>query len=146
MPITISGGAGNDTPGVVGAEDPLLAGDAPVTIVGNDGNDNLSASVPGSAPASIDAGAGDDIVFGGSGNIGPETISLGDGNDRLVSTFDVFSSPFRTRNDTADASTGQDTLELRGSFNSESIHLSANAGHLIVNPPRVTSTRSASRT
>jgi hypothetical protein len=132
VPITISGGTGNDGAGVVGFEDALLAGAAPVTISGNDGNDNLSASVPGSAPVSIDAGAGDDVVFGGDGSIGPVTFTLGDGNDKLVSTFDVFASPFRTRDDAVDAGTGQDTLELRGTFESENVTLSANAGHLIV--------------
>lgn len=132
VPITISGGSGNDAIGVVGFEDPLVAGGAPVTIFGNGGNDNLSASVPGSAPVSITAGAGNDVVSGGHGSIGPETISLGDGNDKLVSAFDVFASPFRTRNDTVDAGAGQDTLELRGTFESENLDLSAKAGHLIV--------------
>ncbi|HEU0287482.1 MAG TPA: hypothetical protein VFR22_10595 [Nocardioidaceae bacterium] len=132
VPITISGGGGNDGLGVVGFEDALLAGDAPVAIFGNDGNDNLSASVPGSASVSIAAGVGDDVVFGGDGSIGPQTISLGDGNDRFVSTFDVFSSPFRDRNDVADAGAGQDTLELRGTFESEVVNLSAQAGHLLV--------------
>jgi len=131
VPITISGGSGNDGLGVVGFEDALIAGDAPVTIFGNGGNDNLSASVPGSAPVSIAAGIGDDIVSGGDGSIGPETISLGDGNDKLVSTFDVAQSPFRTRSDTVDAGAGRDTLELRGTFESEDVDLSANAGHLI---------------
>lgn len=132
VPITISGGSGNDGIGVVGFEDALVAGGAPVTILGNDGNDNLSASVPGSAPVSIAAGAGNDVVFGGDGSIGPESISLGDGNDKLVSTFDVSASPFRNRSDTVDAGGGQDTLELRGTFESENLDLSAKAGHLIV--------------
>ena len=132
VPITISGGNGDDGLGVVGLEDALSAGAAPVTISGNDGNDNLSASVPGSAPVSIAGGAGDDVVSGGDGSIGPETISLGDGNDTFISTFDVFSSPFRTRSDSVDAGAGRDTLELRGSFESEDLDLSAHAGHLIV--------------
>lgn len=132
IPITISGGGGNDGLGVVGFEDALVAGDAPVTINGNGGNDNLSASVPGSAAVSIAAGAGDDVVSGGDGSIGAETIALGDGNDKLVSTFDVAESPFRTRSDTVDAGAGRDTLELRGTFESENLDLSASAGHLIV--------------
>jgi hypothetical protein len=132
VPITIRGGAGNDGIGVVGTEDALLASEAAVTIVGSDGNDSLSASVPGSAPVAIDAGAGDDRVDGGDGSIGPETISLGDGNDRFVSTLDVFSSPFRARSDIVDGGTGQDKLETRGTFASESVSLSASVGHLIV--------------
>jgi hypothetical protein len=132
VPVTVSGGAGNDGVGVVGTEDALLASAAPVTISGNGGADNLSASVPGSAPVSIFAGTGDDVVFGGDGSIGAETISLGDGNDKLVSTFDVFASPFRARRDTVRGGTGQDGLELRGTFESETVALSADAGHLIV--------------
>ncbi len=132
VPITINGDGGNDGIGVVGTGDSLLAGDAPVTIFGNDGNDNLSASVPGSAPVEIDAAVGDDVVFGGDGSIGPETISLGDGNDKFVSTFDVFASPFSARSDIVDGGTGQDTLDTRGTFASEAVNLSADAGHLIV--------------
>ena len=61
VPVTISGGPGNDAAGVVGTEDPLTAGNAPVTISGDDGDDSLSASVPGLAPVSVAAGAGDDV-------------------------------------------------------------------------------------
>jgi hypothetical protein len=131
VPVTISGGLGNDAAGVVGTEDPLLAHSAPVTIFGGSGDDNLSASVPGTAPVSVAAGAGDDVVSGGDGSIGPETISLGGGNDKFVSTLDVFNSPFTARNDVVDGGTGKDTLELRGTFASESLNLSADAGHMI---------------
>ena len=131
VPMTISGGLGNDGLGVVGTEDPLLARSAPVTILGGGGNDTIIASVPGLAPVSINAGAGDDVVTGGSGSIGPETISLGSGNDKLVSTLNVFDSPFTARNDVVDGGAGKDTLELQGSFESESLSLSADAGHLI---------------
>src|SRR5215468_5940019 len=131
VPITISGGLGNDAIGVVGTEDALLARSAPVTIFGGAGDDNLAASVPGTAPVSINAGGGDDVVSGGNGSIGPEKISLGGGNDKFVSTLDVFNSPFTARNDVVDGGTGKDTLELRGTFESESLSLSADAGHLI---------------
>jgi hypothetical protein len=130
-PVTISGGRGNDAAGVVGTEDPLLAQNAPVTIFGGGGGDNLSASVPGSAQVSVAGGAGDDVVSGGDGSIGPERVSLGAGNDKFVSTLDVFNSPFTARNDVVDGGTGTDTLELRGTFASESLSLSADAGHLI---------------
>ena len=133
VPITLRGGAGNDAVGVVGTEDALLAGAAPVAIFGADGKDVLSASVPGSAPVSIVAGAGDDLASGGHGSVGPETISLGDGTDTFVSTLDVFASPFRARSDIIDGGVGKgDTLELRGTFESETLDLSAHAGHLIV--------------
>src|SRR5262249_4332176 len=122
VPITISGRPGNDAGGVVGTEDPLLARNAPVTIVGGGGDDNLSASVPGSAPVSVAAGAGDDVVSGGDGSIGPERISLGGGNDKFVSTPDVFNSPFTARDDVVDGGTGKGTLELRGAVGAESLH------------------------
>jgi hypothetical protein len=131
VPMTISGGLGNDGLGVVGTEDPLLARSAPVTILGGGGNDSILASVPGLAPVSINAGAGDDVVSGGTGSIGPETISLGGGNDKFVSTLNVFDSPFTARNDILDGGAGKDTLELRGTFESEALSLSADAGHLI---------------
>jgi hypothetical protein len=131
VPVTISGGPGNDGVGVVGTEDPLVARSAPVTIFGGGGDDNLSASVPGAAPVSVAGGAGDDVVSGGDSSIGPEKISLGGGNDKFVSTLDVFDSPFTARNDVVDGGTGKDTLELRGTFASESLSLSADAGHLI---------------
>jgi hypothetical protein len=127
VPITISGGGGNDGIGVLSTEDPLLAGDAPVMIVGNDGNDSLGATVTG--PASVDAGAGDDRVDGGGRAVGPETISLGDGNDKFVSSLDFF---LRHISEVVNGGDGQDTLETRGTFASESVSLSASAGHLIV--------------
>lgn len=128
VPITISGGPGDDSGGVVSTEDPFLAGVAPVTVFGDDGNDSFLAAVH--APATIDAGAGDDRVDGGGGQgIGPETISLGDGNDKFVSTL---ADNLRNRSDAVDAGTGQDTLEVRGSFATEAVRLSADAGHLLV--------------
>lgn len=133
VPITVRGGVGNDAVSVVGTDDALLASAAPVTVFGGDGNDDLSVSVPGSAPVSVDAGAGDDVVAGGDGSIGPETISLGDGNDTFVSTLDVLASPFRARSDILDGGVGKgDALELRGTFESETVDLSAHAGHVIV--------------
>lgn len=127
VPIAISGGAGNDGIGVLSTEDQSLASDAPVTIVGNDGNDSLGATVTG--PATVDAGAGDDRVDGGGRGVGPETISLGDGNDKFVATLDPFLTDI---SETVDGGTGQDTLETRGTFASEGVNLSADAGHLIV--------------
>ncbi|HYJ69167.1 MAG TPA: hypothetical protein VEX15_16075 [Nocardioidaceae bacterium] len=127
VPITISGGGGDDGLGVLSTEDPLVAGDAPVTIAGNDGNDSLGATVPG--PATVNAGAGDDGVDGGGRAVGPETISLGDGNDRFVSSLDSF---LRHISEVVDGGSGQDMLETRGTFASESLALSPSAGHLIV--------------
>src|SRR5262249_10577807 len=52
VPITISGGLGDDGAGVVGFEDAILASNAPVTLFGGPGDDTLRASVPGLAPVS----------------------------------------------------------------------------------------------
>jgi hypothetical protein len=128
VPITIDGGGGNDFVGVIGnIGDQFADGDVPVTIIGDGGNDNLDAAVPG--PITVDAGAGDDLVLGGGAGSGQETISLGDGNDRFLSSLDAFVG---ARSDIVDGGTGQDTLEMGGSFASEGVSLSASAGHLIV--------------
>jgi hypothetical protein len=127
VPITISGGSGNDGGGVVGNIGDFGDGDLPVTIFGDDGNDNFLAAAPG--PVTVDAGTGDDLVDGGGAGTGQETISLGDGNDRFVSDLNAFVG---ARSDIVDGGTGQDTLEMRGSFASEAVSLSADAGHLIV--------------
>jgi len=129
VPITVRAGAGNDGGGVVGNIGDSGDGDAPVTINGREGNDNFGVSVPG--PTTVNAGAGNDVVDGGGAGIGHETISLGDGNDRFVSELSAFVGS-RIRSDVVDGGTGLDTLEMRGSFASESVGLSANAGHLLV--------------
>jgi len=129
VPITVRAGAGNDGGGVVGNIGDSGDGDAPVTINGREGNDNFGVSVPG--PTTVNAGAGNDVIDGGGAGIGHETISLGDGNDRFVSELSTFVGS-RIRSDVVDGGTGLDTLEMRGSFASESVGLSANAGHLLV--------------
>jgi len=51
VPITISGGSGNDGGGVVGNIGDFGDGDLPVTIFGDDGNDNFLAAAPGPVTA-----------------------------------------------------------------------------------------------
>jgi len=130
LPITLSGGPGKDGGGVVSFGDPFFAGTAPVTILGDDGNDNFIAAVPG--PVTVDTGAGDDLL--GIEESDQATISLGDGNDKLISSLRV--AGFR-RSDTVDGGTGQDTMQMEGTFASETVSLSANAGHLIVNQDQI---------
>ena len=127
VPVTVSGGAGNDGIGVVGNIGATGEGDAPTTISGNGGNDSLFAATPG--PVTVQAGGGDDLVNGGGAGVGQETVSLGDGNDRFVSSLNAF---IGSRNDTVDGGTGQDSMRMEGTFADESISLSADAGHLIV--------------
>jgi len=127
VPVTISGGAGNDGIGVVGNIGETGEGDAPTTVSGNGGNDNLFAATPG--PLTVLAGAGDDRVDGGGAGVGQETISLGDGNDRFVSSLNTFVG---TRNDTVDGGTGQDSMRVEGTFADESVGLSADAGQLVI--------------
>jgi hypothetical protein len=127
VPVTISGGAGNDGMGVIGNIGKTGAGDAATTLRGDGGNDNLLAATPG--PVTVQAGAGDDRVDGGGAGTGRESVSLGDGNDRFVSSLNTFVG---ARSDTVDGGTGQNSLEMDGTFASESVSLSASAGHLIV--------------
>ena len=129
LPITENGGAGNDFVGINGNIGDLGAGDVPVTLIGNLGNDDFFAAAPG--PVTIQGGAGDDFVEGGDAGTGRETISLGDGNDRFKSVLNGFLSG-GTRSDIVDGGTGLNTMEVDGAFASETLSLSANAGHLIV--------------
>jgi len=129
LPITENGGAGNDFVGINGNIGDLGSGDVPVTLIGNLGNDDFLAAAPG--PVTIQGGAGDDFVEGGDAGTGKETISLGDGNDRFKSVLNGFLSG-GTRSDIVDGGTGQNTMEVDGAFASETLSLSASAGHLIV--------------
>jgi hypothetical protein len=129
LPITENGGLGNDFVGVVGNIGDFGDGDVPVTMLGGDGNDDFLAAAPG--PVTIQGGAGDDFVDGGGAGTGQETISLGDGNDRFNSLINGFIVG-GTRSDIVDGGAGHNTLAVAGAFASESVGLSANAGHLIV--------------
>jgi len=127
VPITVNGGRGNDGGGVIGNIGDSGAGDARVTINGNEDNDNLIVAVPG--PATVVGGAGDDRVDGGGAGIGRETISLGDGDDRFVSSLNAFVG---ARSDVVDGGTGNDRMQVDGTFASESLSLSAKAQHVLV--------------
>jgi len=127
LPVTVNGGLGNDFVSASGDFSSTGAGDALTTLIGEDGNDSLDSSTPG--PATIDGGPGDDIADGGGTGIAHEIISLGDGNDVFRITLDRDSGEV---SDTLDAGAGQDAMEITGTFASESMGLSASAGHLIV--------------
>jgi hypothetical protein len=127
LPVSISGGLGNDSVGALGDFFSTGATDALTTLTGGDGNDFLGSSTPG--PATIVGGPGDDTADGGGTGIARESISLGDGNDVFQITLDRDTGEV---SDTLDAGTGQDTMEITGTFASESMGLSASAGHLIV--------------
>jgi hypothetical protein len=127
VPVTISGGGGNDGIGVVGSIGATGEGDAPTTVNGDSGNDNIFAATPGSV--TLRGGVGDDLVEGGGAGVGREVISLGDGNDRFVSSLNAFVG---VRSDVVDGGLGLDSVEANGTFASESVSLSANAGHLVI--------------
>ena len=127
VPVTISGGAGNDGIGVLGTIGETGEGDAATTVNGDGGNDNIFAATPGLV--TLRGGVGDDLVEGGGAGVGREVISLGDGNDRFVSSLNAFVG---TRSDVVDGGLGLDTVEANGTFASESVSLSANAGHLVI--------------
>lgn len=131
VPVTINGGNGDDGGGVVGNFGDSGAGDARITLNGNAGNDNFVMAVPG--PATVNAGAGDDRIEGGNAGTGKETILLGDGNDKFVSSLSTFVG---ARSDVVRGGLGKDTLELDGTFASESLNLAASAGHLLVDDDR----------
>jgi hypothetical protein len=92
--VTISGGAGADGMGVLGNIGESGANDAPATLSGDGGNDNLLAATPG--PVTVLGGAGDDRVDGGGAGIGQERIALGDGNDRYLPRSTPSSAPETT--------------------------------------------------
>lgn len=127
VPVTISGGAGNDGIGVDGSIGETGVGDAPTTVSGNSGNDNLFVATPG--PVTVQGGTGDDRVEGGGAGVGRETVSLGDGNDRFVSSLNAYVG---ARSDRVDGGAGQDSMRAEGTFADENIDLSAKAGHLVI--------------
>lgn len=128
VPVTISGGGGNDAIGAVGNIGAMGTDDALTRISGDGGNDTIFAATPG--PITVQAGAGDDLVNGGGAGVGEETILLGDGSDRFVSSLNAFVG---NRNDVVDGGDGHDTMAVEGTFAAESVGLSAKAGHLIIN-------------
>jgi hypothetical protein len=131
FPTTIDGGAGDDGIGVVGHIGDDGTRDAPISISGDDGNDNIFAATPG--PITLEGGAGDDRVEGGGAGVGQERVSLGDGNDRFVSSLNTFVG---ARTDIVDGGAGHDSMEMDGTFADESVGLSASAGHLVVDDNR----------
>jgi hypothetical protein len=127
VPVTLDGGAGDDSLGVLGtAIGASAADDAPTTLNGGDGNDIFFTGTFG--PLTILAGAGDDRVSGGGQGVG-QTVSLGDGNDRLTAEFADFGGD---RRDIVDGGAGQDVLNMEGTFATEAVGLSAAKGRLVV--------------
>jgi hypothetical protein len=129
--VTVSGGSGNDGIGVVGHIGEFGVDDALTTITGDGGNDGIFAATPG--PILIEGGAGDDSVDGGGAGVGQETVSLGDGNDRFHSSLNEL---IGARSDIVDGGAGSDSLDVEGTFATESVALSASAGHLIIDHDR----------
>ena len=127
-PVTIAGGAGDDGLGAVGHIGETGDGDAPTVINGNGGRDGIFAATPG--PVALLGGPGNDVVDGGGAGVGLELVALGDGNDRFRSSLNAFVGP---RTDIVDGGTGTDSLEMEGTFATEGLSLSADAGRLVVN-------------
>ena len=127
LPMTVNGGTGSDGIGVVGNFGETGLGDAPTTVNGDAGNDRLTAATPG--PVTVNAGSGDDRVNDGGAGVGLEKVSLGDGDDRFVSSLDDF---LGARTDVVNGGAGRNTMVVNGTFDSETVTLSAEAGHLIV--------------
>jgi len=96
--ISIDSGGGNDA---IAIDDDITL---PVSLVGGDGNDTLSA---GDGPTTIEGGDGDDVLTGG---IGDDSILGGEGNDDIdgQSGDDVLVGGIGA--DTVDGESGDDLI------------------------------------
>jgi uncharacterized delta-60 repeat protein len=114
-PVTVLGGAGDDTLIGGGADDSLTGNAGRDLLIGNAGNDRLAGN---GGSDKLYGGIGDDILYGGKGDdwlrgqsgndillggdghdriyggVGVDTYAGGNGNDLIVSTDDVAESIF----------------------------------------------------
>ena len=109
-PITVSGGAGNDT------------------ITGGEGNDSLSGDA---GDDTIRGGGGDDVIFG---NGGQDVVDGGRGNDTEVLGADDDTALWNPGegSDTIDGGGGADTLQFNGSNANETMSLAANGEQAVL--------------
>jgi Ca2+-binding RTX toxin-like protein len=114
--IKITGGAGNDVFNVVGN----VAALTHLTIDGGAGNDTIRG---GNGNDLLIGGDGNDII---DGNQGSDTVLMGAGND--VFTWDPGDG-----NDVVDGGIGQDRMDFNGSNASETMNISANGNHAVLN-------------
>lgn len=98
-PVTIDGGAGNDTIFSGAANDSLSGGIGNDTLDGGSGNDQLVG------------GIGNDSLAGNNGN---DTLNAGDGNDILIGGIGDDSMLAGAGNDSLKGGTGNDTLSGEG--------------------------------
>jgi hypothetical protein len=127
VPVTLNGEVGNDVLTALGSIGETGVDDAPTTLAGGDGNDDLLAATPGLI--TMLGGAGDDIASGGGAGVGREIVSLGAGNDRFRSSLNAFVGD---RLDEVDGGTGQDRMDVEGTFATESVGLPAHKGQLLM--------------
>ena len=109
LPVSVDGGAGDDT---------IQTGPAADTLIGGAGDDTLNG---GSGNDLIQGGAGYDLVTGQSGN---DTELLGAGDDTSVWNPGDGS-------DTVNGGGGEDTLTFNGSNAGENVSLQANGSHAV---------------
>ncbi|HEU5265340.1 MAG TPA: calcium-binding protein, partial [Jatrophihabitans sp.] len=109
-PITVSGGAGNDT------------------ITGGEGNDSLSGDA---GDDTIRGAGGDDVIFG---NGGQDDVDGGRGNDTEVLGADDDTALWNPGegSDTIDGGGGTDTLDFNGSNANETMTLAANGEQAVL--------------
>ncbi|GAA4457542.1 hypothetical protein GCM10023170_054000 [Phytohabitans houttuyneae] len=127
VPVTLDAGPDADVVTVLGTIGQDGADDAPTTVDGGDGDDNVLTSTPG--PVTVLAGAGDDRVTGGGAGAGRQAVSLDDGDDRFTTSLNAFAGD---RRDDVDGGAGRDVLSMEGSLSSESVGMSAVKGRLLV--------------
>ncbi|KAA1258981.1 Bifunctional hemolysin/adenylate cyclase precursor [Rubripirellula obstinata] len=105
VPVTISGGAGNDQLSAGGGPTAFNGGTGDDRLTGGLGEDNLDGGdgndviIGGAGVDQLSGGAGDDYIDGGRG---ADLISGGDGNDQLFGGFDA---------DVIDGDAGDDVIE-----------------------------------
>jgi Ca2+-binding RTX toxin-like protein len=104
LPVTVDGGAGNDT---------IIGGDGPDVVRGSTGDDTIDS---GPGDDTVDAGGGNDRV---RGNQGTDTITLGGGTDTFE--WDPGDS-----SDVVEGGAGVDTVAFNGSNIGEVTHLFPN--------------------
>jgi len=99
--LHVTAGAGDDTV-IIAASVPL-----PCYVVGDAGNDTISAATTAAYADTIEGGAGDDHVTGGAGD---DVLTGGDGNDTLVGNAGDDALYGRAGADRLDAGPGRDAL------------------------------------
>jgi hypothetical protein len=127
VPAVVNGGPGNDNLSTIGPIGETAEDAERTTLNGEDGNDGLFAASP--TPVTMVGGPGDDRADGDGGLAGTQTVDLGEGNDRFKSSMNA---AVGARIDIVDGGPGRDRMDIEGTFETEGVGLSSEAGKLVV--------------